>query len=74
MSALGQKQTCAVQNVMSALCHKRKCVATLVPASDREQAQKRSGAELLRPDFFNNSNGDSNDGALRLTAIATVYF
>jgi hypothetical protein len=29
MSALGQKQTCAVQKVMSALCQKRTLVACL---------------------------------------------
>ena len=42
MSALGQKQTCAVQLGMSALCHKRTCVGGLSKIIDAPESRTMS--------------------------------
>ena len=44
MSALGQKQTCAVHKAMSALCQKRTCsVCHDCPLQTRQLLYKKSG-------------------------------
>ena len=45
MSALGQKQTCAVHPRMSAECHKRTLLAYSITSSVGAHRENRKGAE-----------------------------